>query len=346
MTAPARNNDFPALDGLRAIACMLVLFTHLGEAGWCRHTTELGTAGVMLFFSLSGFLMGMNYFPGQAHFRYWLAFLIRRFLRVYPAFFVMLILLWAIYKNGGGDLLPFGNRPLASFIAMKKLGRPFWTIPVELKFYFWFAVLIGVASICRFPIRYIIGIGGLLWLYLLQQNMLISVNNRVQFSFESAYFLFFLGGFLASRWPVRYRNENAFACVAWVCILALAGYVYLRLGLQRRTIFPVAEGKLWGHSFLLAPFMTTTVLAFACAKGSIDGIFGNRAMRFLGLISFSVYLCHIYVEALIGPHLRHAAAQMLLLLAIICYVSWLLYLSVERPCNDFGRHVAHRIMRA
>ena len=43
---------FPALDGLRAIAAVLVVFFHYGGPDWLQ-----GWAGVQMFFVLSGFLI-------------------------------------------------------------------------------------------------------------------------------------------------------------------------------------------------------------------------------------------------------------------------------------------------
>jgi peptidoglycan/LPS O-acetylase OafA/YrhL len=56
----AAHRRWPALDGLRGLAILLVLFTHLGaQPGphWFWQTTQGGLVGVDVFFVLSGFLI-------------------------------------------------------------------------------------------------------------------------------------------------------------------------------------------------------------------------------------------------------------------------------------------------
>src|SRR5271155_4709859 len=72
------ESSIPALDGLRGFACLLVLFSHAGWAGLCPRLPIAGHLGVMVFFTLSGFLMAYLYMPGRLSMRYWLAFLLRR----------------------------------------------------------------------------------------------------------------------------------------------------------------------------------------------------------------------------------------------------------------------------
>jgi peptidoglycan/LPS O-acetylase OafA/YrhL len=84
---------YPQLDGLRAVAIICVLIEHelsrsLHIPGW----ENFGSLGVMLFFVLSGFLItGLldkeNTNKGTIDLR---AFYIRRALRIFPAFFVMI----------------------------------------------------------------------------------------------------------------------------------------------------------------------------------------------------------------------------------------------------------------
>ena len=59
----ANRAHFPGLDGLRAIAAVMVIFTHVADATGSYSSTFLGAffarmdAGVAVFFVLSGFLL-------------------------------------------------------------------------------------------------------------------------------------------------------------------------------------------------------------------------------------------------------------------------------------------------
>lgn len=105
---------FPALEGLRALAALLVVFTHAGElagdrrAGWEATPARMGDIGVAVFFVLSGFLIYLPFAtahlagerPLRARAFYW-----RRLLRILPAYWLALSVLWALWH-----FHPFGFR--------------------------------------------------------------------------------------------------------------------------------------------------------------------------------------------------------------------------------------------
>src|SRR6188474_3449733 len=86
-----QNYRLRELDFLRGIAIVLVLMRHQYLSGF---TTTMGWVGVDLFFVLSGFLVSGLLFreylrEGTVHVT---RFLIRRGLKIYPAFYVFLLL--------------------------------------------------------------------------------------------------------------------------------------------------------------------------------------------------------------------------------------------------------------
>lgn len=99
----AHKTYFPNLDGLRFIAASLVIASHVHSGklmlgmpapGDPHHWTVLGHLGVMLFFSLSGFLITYLILEeehkfGRIHVRY---FEVRRILRIWPLYFLMVAL--------------------------------------------------------------------------------------------------------------------------------------------------------------------------------------------------------------------------------------------------------------
>jgi peptidoglycan/LPS O-acetylase OafA/YrhL len=85
----------PALDGLRGIAVLLVVFYHchtkLGD-GWLCHFAEYGWAGVNLFFVLSGFLITGIIIEGRDDVHFFRNFYARRALRIWPVYVLLLLL--------------------------------------------------------------------------------------------------------------------------------------------------------------------------------------------------------------------------------------------------------------
>ena len=93
-TSHAVSPRLPELDGLRAIAILLVLLGHhlsYAPLAWLRHVVEMGWVGVDLFFVLSGFLIGGILLDQRASTNYYSVFYLRRFLRIVPLYGLLLL---------------------------------------------------------------------------------------------------------------------------------------------------------------------------------------------------------------------------------------------------------------
>lgn len=163
-----------ALDTLRGIAVLLVLFRHMpipgGLHSWLdaplRVLQRGGWAGVDLFFVLSGYLVSGLLFSSWKNYSELRIgrFLIRRAFKIYPAFYVMLIavLIWRwpgwnyalseglFVQNYGPAIFPhtwslaveehfYLGLPLVLWLACGKKEHPFAALPV---------VVFGVAIVC------------------------------------------------------------------------------------------------------------------------------------------------------------------------------------------------------
>jgi peptidoglycan/LPS O-acetylase OafA/YrhL len=98
-------HQMPALDGLRALAILLVMCAHFFGFFWTSHVREplpsmsnlapfrWGWTGVDLFFVLSGYLIGKQLWRERfttGSVMFW-RFILRRGLRIWPLFFAMLL---------------------------------------------------------------------------------------------------------------------------------------------------------------------------------------------------------------------------------------------------------------
>ena len=92
-----------ALDGLRGVAIVLVLFHHMWPFVWSTpgmtvvtRLHNVGWIGVDLFFVLSGFLISGILMDSRGRRGYWKNFFIRRSLRIFPLYFLYLAVVFTV----------------------------------------------------------------------------------------------------------------------------------------------------------------------------------------------------------------------------------------------------------
>ena len=137
----------PELDGLRGIAILMVLVHHtefaLVHAPWLAHRLWLG---VDLFFVLSGFLITeilLRRPTGRGFVR---NFYVRRALRIWPAYYLLLLVVWLFGAPLFGEALRWGPLfyhlsftqcvPFApGYLAYHPALRSTWSLAVEEQFY-------------------------------------------------------------------------------------------------------------------------------------------------------------------------------------------------------------------
>lgn len=95
----------PPLDGLRGLAILMVMLFHYGTAlnshSFPQHVVmfgcELGWTGVDLFFVLSGFLITGILLDSRDADNYFSSFYCRRVLRIFPAYYLSLLIVFFLY---------------------------------------------------------------------------------------------------------------------------------------------------------------------------------------------------------------------------------------------------------
>jgi peptidoglycan/LPS O-acetylase OafA/YrhL len=144
-----------ALDGVRAIAALLVVSLHISEiAGvpWNVNQNPVATAfaffgrtGVVLFFVLSGFLLFLPYARALLFAETWpkaRSFYLRRIFRIWPGYYLTLVAMILLFSRA---YLQPGRWPdLALFLTFfmdssqhtwQQIDGPFWTLATEWQFY-------------------------------------------------------------------------------------------------------------------------------------------------------------------------------------------------------------------
>lgn len=147
------NARMPELDALRGIAALAVVIYHLvyrfheiyGHDGISVYWAYFGHYGVQLFFMLSGFVIYWT----LDHVRSSTDFAISRFARLYPVYWAAMIMTfllsqWLSLPGRIVDIQSFivNMTMFQEFLGITHVDGVYWTLTLELVFYFWILVLI------------------------------------------------------------------------------------------------------------------------------------------------------------------------------------------------------------
>lgn len=151
MTNAAHRPRLAHIDGLRGIAALAVLYQHLLEyagsmapAGswiqrhldWTLDYCDFGKLGVVAFFAISGFIVPYSFAGTSPR----LGFVISRFFRLFPAYWLSLLAAIFVLPMLGAPTIPV-KQVLANATMVPSLWHHdyvlgvYWTLTIELAFY-------------------------------------------------------------------------------------------------------------------------------------------------------------------------------------------------------------------
>lgn len=309
MAAPRNNNYYPSLDGIRAVAAFAVLWTHIerfkqstGETtiSTIAFNSFIGGLAVSLFFVLSGFLISDLLLKEEERTRSIQIphFLRNRFLRIGPLYFFTLIAgyLISIFILRNTSPNPFANGLLLNLFMLSNIAFALnlipeiliqtWSIGTEVQFYLCWPFLVRGKSL-RKLMNLFIGIIAC-WslaragLYLAGENksILAVILFRTRFDCMA------IGGLAAlmkrvnieSNLFVRHFHRILISyptgLAMWAAFLTLV-LISWRFDLS---LYPV-------YSFLFASLIYRWI--YRPSK-----FLSNSILRWLGKISYGVYLIH------------------------------------------------------
>ncbi|UPT66733.1 MAG: acyltransferase [Sphingobacteriales bacterium JAD_PAG50586_3] len=297
------------LDGFRAIAATVVLISHF-ESFKIDYSLSLinidffkftgGHTAVTLFFSLSGFLITLLLLREKEKSTISLKkFYLRRIFRVWPLYYFILLvsaLLLAYTPSLPTLLLCLSIFPnIAHALTIGWYASPIiWSIGVEEQFYlFWPLVVKKIKSIVPFLVLFFIG-------YSLLPHVIVFFANRAGVSFENKILI------------ERIFDNLKFNCMAVGSLFAVLYYnksKYIRFLSSKIfvcNLLIVLPFMLWAWGFHI-PYFTSELYALLFsisilnistsdnAKINLD----NGLFKFLGKISYGIYMYHWVVLALL-----------------------------------------------
>ncbi|MBM0279232.1 acyltransferase family protein [Micromonospora tarensis] len=334
---------FPALDGLRALAAVMVIAFHYGGPSW---TWLTGWIGVHLFFVLSGFLITTlllreEHRYGRVSLR---AFYLRRFFRILPVYLLVLFLYWGLARiNGTADSIERGMKYYLLFLnELLAPNAPFlhsWTIGIEQKFYlFWPAIaFVAVAGVFRRRL--------LVTLCLLVLFIAMIPPDIAWLSWPIHYVAILLGCLTA----IVVHNPRGFAVLRplthpVVATVVILGFVGVQVCVQFWPTRLGQEALIGSYAAATAVLLPALLSRSPLARG-----LGVRPLVFVGERSYSLYLVQaIAARAAAGlvPAIAHRSTAFFLATTVVgLVIADVLYRWIELPMIEVGRRLAARVSR-
>ena len=330
----------PALDGIRGVAAFSVVFFHFGIA-WSP-----AGLGVLSFFVLSGFLITWLLLKeydrsGSISLRNFYA---RRSLRIFPAFYAywticIALLLWRhpgqiLWPQAWSAFFYVNNYYQALNGHISSVFSHTWSLAIEEQFYLlWPAALILLLRRTRQPVFWLSVAIGFISLHRLALQFLLHVHEvYIYEAFETRADSLLVGcllaillrrGYLIGFW----RVICAHSALPLITLSALVVSLILgsRYGVAYRNVI----------AFFLEPILVALLIVqlISVSDAGPWSFINGRVMRFLGRISYSLYL---YQQLLLYPAKAalHSLPTILQLIGGSCVViagAVFSYYMIERP---------------
>jgi peptidoglycan/LPS O-acetylase OafA/YrhL len=328
---------------LRAIAVIAVVAFHAFPGA-----LPGGFIGVDVFFVISGFLISTIVFSNLEQARFSVRdFYVRRIRRIFPALIVVLsaCLAFGWYALLQDEFARLGKHVaggaafISNFVFLKESGyfdtaavtKPLlhlWSLGIEEQFYLFWPLLVAYVWRRRFSF---LTLTALVAVASFAANIYLANHKPITafYSPQSRFWELMIGGILAYvtlHAPELNRGLQNTRSVVGCAILA-AGFAY------------IDTGRAFPGWWALMPTLSGFLIISAGPTSWLNRvILSNRALVWLGLISYPLYLWHwpllSFARIVSGaaPSLEWRAAAVML--AVI--LSWLTYRFIERPFRAAG----------
>lgn len=333
-----RESRTPELDGIRAVAILLVVvwhYVHLPSAAvagtiWAKVNMllRLTWSGVDLFFVLSGYLIGGILLDRRESPDYYRTFYLRRICRIFPLYFAFLgvcVLMGdarvrAAMPSVGWVFDPtFSMGYFATFTQNLAMASAHhfantalnvtWSLAIEEQFYLLLPLMVAVVPVRRLP-WVLLGLmgSGVVLRVAMAASSAVAPQHSAYVLLPCRWDPLFLGVLVAwamrqPEWNVRLRGPGCW----WLrpLFLLLAAGMVLAAITAKGVIMSTAM-TVWGYSFLGLFYATGVMLVVVGRAPLAAACLRHPFLVRLGGISYGVYLLHETVNGAMHGLLLHA----------------------------------------
>jgi len=303
MTAPTATRPYyPALDGLRGLAILLVVFLH--NFGFMSYFF-FGWLGVDLFFVLSGFLI-TDILLRTLHAPNFLRnFYARRILRIFPIYYLTIFFCLFIlpllsyptaevyyFKQNIFWLLIFAENWLYIFKppGSSSILVHFWSLAVEEQFYIvWPAIILFVKNM-----KSLLWIIIFLLLGVMIGRYLVWIFHPQHLAYDSLYTFTRIDGIcIGCLLAIMLRlNPEFLKKYTYIIVLVLAALNFLMYFLNRKATARLPYLAFVGYTTFAVMFGFLVYEAILEKSKIIQLFFSNNILKFFGRISYGLYVLH------------------------------------------------------
>jgi peptidoglycan/LPS O-acetylase OafA/YrhL len=315
------------LRGLAALAVCYFHFTHgnpdfLSKTNLLYQSGRYGFLGVDVFFVISGFVIPYAMYRGMYRFKNFGKFLLKRVIRIEPPFIASIILVIALnwlstlspYYRGAGFTIDFTALALHlgylnAFFQYPWVNDVYWTLAIEFQYYIIIALIFPLLIHSKKYFSFIaLGVFGMMGFFITGHNFIFN------------YGLLFVVGILLFQFRIGYLKDAEFGTLLLIALLMIF----------------VKFDKRYLVAALLPYFF---ILYFD---------FNNKISKFLGNISYSLYLVHIPIGGRIinicetlfqSEQIR--SVFVFVALAVSIFAAWVFFMVIEKPAMELAKKIGY-----
>ena len=294
------KNKLQSFETYRGFAALMIAAVHFNVNSPLSNHSLANGLFVHFFFTLSGFVMYLNYHNKLVDFSSVKNFLKKRFFRLYPLHLLFLIIFliievskyFAQIKYGmvaNNEAFSINNLKtflgniflIQTFFDYNTFNTPSWSISAEYYTYMIFALVFFFMKKTNLLIFiFLVGI------------LVFRINSEIGLGIEKTYlsfldcvYCFFIGVFSCKIY-FKYSNLEIFQkyySIITLILLVVSGLLIINI-----------SGK---FSFIIPLFFGLLLIFSANLKNEniLGKIICNKFFVYLGSISYSIYMCHLFV---------------------------------------------------
>jgi peptidoglycan/LPS O-acetylase OafA/YrhL len=316
----------PGLDGVRGIAALMIMFLHLVPnynspahpfLSILRKLAIIGQCGVPLFFVLSGFLITRILLHAKNHPSYFKQFYLKRVLRIFPLYYLYLVINFFLIPWLTGQPIPDLNLTWYYYLYLQNIAMTFnwkmldlphlWSLAVEEHFYFiWPFVIYFFSNKSTLKI-----IAGIIVFAFLCRVYLVSIGIGTYYFTLTTFDSLAIGAFLAFNEKRSWLNAKNMLQIAVVLVIPLIA------------IFPFITGSgsnvvTYFKNPVISVFCMSLIGLVSMNNHFLNRIFTAKFLKYTGRISYGLYVFHPTCYDFVNKYLPNTN---FVLLFIMCFAA-------------------------